>query len=84
MIGGVMYQGKSRVTRDRTSSPPESTQNTYHALTALTLPVNTGRHEDLRSSIYRCFDYRRHRSLESDAQDDQMPPRDPEDVSLGI
>ena len=27
MTGGVMSQGKSRVTRDRTSSPPESTRN---------------------------------------------------------
>ena len=36
MTGGVMSRGKSRVTRDRTSSPPESTRNTYHTLPALT------------------------------------------------
>ena len=32
-----MSRGKSRVTRDRTSSPPEGTRNTYHALRALKL-----------------------------------------------
>ena len=42
---------------------------------------NTGRHVDFRAVRYRCFDHRRHQSLESDAQDDQMPPRDPEDVT---
>ena len=45
--------------------------------------MNTGRHVDFRVTMYRCFDYRRHRSLESDVQDDQMPPRDPEDVPWG-
>ena len=39
MTGGVMSRGKSRMTRDRTSLPPESTRNTYYALPALTLPV---------------------------------------------
>ena len=39
MAGGVMSRRKSRVTRNRTSSPPESTRNTYHALPALTLRV---------------------------------------------
>ena len=37
MTGGVMSRRKSRVTRDCTSSPPESTWNTL--LSALTLPV---------------------------------------------
>ena len=37
MTGGVMSRRKSRVTRDRTSSPPESTRSTYYAL-----PVHTG------------------------------------------
>ena len=39
MTGGVMSRGKSRMARDRISSPPESTRNNYHALPALTLPV---------------------------------------------
>ena len=42
--------------------------------------VNTGRHVEFWATIDRRFDYRRHRSLESDAQDDQTPPRDPENV----
>ena len=51
--------------------------------TGYRVKVNTGRHDDLRFSRYRCFDHSRHRSLESDAQDDQLPPRDPEDVLGG-
>ena len=110
---GLCPWGKSRVTRARTSSPPESTRNTlmthcthsrflsrlFHeryedsstggqqrrrwGTASYRIYVNTGRHVDLRASIHRCFDYRRHRSSESDARDDQMPPRDPEDVPWG-
>ena len=132
MTGGVVSRGKSRVTRDRTSSPPESTRKTlsrtarnyascpffFFLLWQLAIlqiaislsrllhkryedgstggqqrwkrgtagyrvDVNTGCHDDLRASIHRCFDHRRHRSSESDARDDQMPPRDPEDVLWG-
>ena len=48
--------------------------------TGYRVDVNTGRHVDFRATRYRCFDHRRHRSLESDTQDNQLPPRDPEDV----
>ena len=36
---GLCPWGKSRMARDRTSSPPESTRKTNHSLPALTLPV---------------------------------------------
>ena len=110
---GLSPWGNSRVTRDRASSPPESTRNTLithctylrflsrllhkryedgstggqqrwrRDTTGYRVNVNIGHHDDLRASIHRCFDYRRHRSFESDARDDQMPPRDPEDVPWG-
>ena len=110
MTGGVMSLGKSRVTRARTSSSPESTRNTLitHCMHSRFLSrlsheryedsstggqqrrrrgtvgyrvhISTGRHVEFRATIYRRFDYRHHRSLESDAPDDQMPPRDPENA----
>ena len=43
--------------------------------TGYRVEVNTGRHDDLRASIQRCFNHRHHRSLESDAQDDHHRTR---------
>ena len=36
---GYVQRGKSPLVRDRTSSPPENTCNTYHALPVHTLPL---------------------------------------------
>ena len=105
-----LARGKSRDTRARTSSSPESTRNTLIAhrthsrflaclfyeryedsstggqqrrrrgTAGYRVRVNSGRHVEFQATMDRRFDYRHHRSLESDAPDDQMPPHDPENV----
>ena len=65
MTGGVMSRGKSHVTRDRTSSPPESSRNTYKALPALTLPVP--------SVLYTTRGQRHKRTTALEMRHDRLP-----------
>ena len=65
---------------DTKTAAPEDSSVEDEAQPVTESHVNTGRHVEFRATMDRRFDYRYHRSLESDAPDDQMPPRDPETV----